>query len=74
VFWGFDPGDGWRLFGIVVVLLGAATLAALIASRLRPTHEDPPPVRFCPYCGAGVETARVTACPACEHRFRVVPR
>jgi hypothetical protein len=74
VFWGFGPGDGWRLFGIVVVLLVAATLAALIASRLRPTREDPPPVRFCPYCGAGVETTRVTACPACGHCFRVAPR
>ena len=74
VFWGFDPGDSWRLFAILLVLLGSATLAALIASRLRPTHEDPPPVRFCPYCGAGVETARVTECPACGHRFRVGAR
>ena len=57
-----------------MVLLGAATLAALIAARLRPTHEDPPPVRFCPYCGAAVATTRVTACAACGHRFRVAPR
>lgn len=74
VFWGFSPGDGWRLFGILMVLLGAATLAALIAARLRPTHEDPPPVRFCPYCGVAVESARVAECPACGHRFRVAPR
>jgi len=74
VFWGFSPGDGWRLFGILMVLLGAATLAAAIAARLRPTREDPPPVRFCPYCGASVETARVAECPTCGHRFRVAPR
>ncbi len=74
VFWGFSPGDGWRFFGILMVLLGAATLGALIAARLRPTHEEPPPVRFCPYCGAAVETARVAECPTCGHRFRVAAR
>jgi hypothetical protein len=74
VVWGYDPGDAWRLFGILVVLLVAATLAATIAARLRPAHEDPPPVLFCPYCGAAVAAARVTVCPACGHRFRVAPR
>lgn len=74
VVWGYDPGDTWRLFGIAVVLLGAATLAAPIAARLRPAHEEPPPVRFCPYCGTAVDAARVTACPSCGHRFRVAPR
>ena len=72
--WGFDPRDGWRLFGILMILLGAATLAALIAARLRPTHEEPPPVRFCPYCGAPVDASRVTECPVCGHRCRVTGR
>jgi hypothetical protein len=74
VVWGFNPRDGWRLFGILMVLLGAATLAALIAARLRPTHEDPPPVRFCPFCGAPVAATRVTECAACGHRCRVAGR
>jgi hypothetical protein len=74
VVWGYDPGDTWRLFGIAVVLLGAATLAAPIAARLRPAHEESPPVRFCPYCGATVEAARITACRSCKQRFRVAPR
>jgi hypothetical protein len=74
VVWGFAPGDAWRLFGILMVLLVAATLAALIAARLRPTHEDPPPVRFCPYCGAAVAAARHPQCPSCGNRFRVAGR
>jgi len=74
VVWGFNPKDGWRLFGILMVLLGAATLAALIAARLRPTHENPPPVRFCPFCGTPVATTRVTECSACGHRCRVAGR
>ncbi|MBN2114452.1 MAG: hypothetical protein JW785_10040 [Acidimicrobiia bacterium] len=74
VIWGYDPGDTWRLFGIAVVLLGATTLAAPIAARLRPAHEEPPPVRFCPYCGGEIDAARITACSRCGHRFRVVSR
>lgn len=74
VTWGFAPGDLWRLFGILMVLLGAATLAALIAARLRPAHEEPPPVRFCPYCGAAVAFARHPQCPSCGNRFRVAGR
>lgn len=74
VFWGYEPGDTWRLFGIAVVLLGAATLAAVIAARLRPAHEEPPPVRFCPYCGSAVDAARFPQCTVCRHRFRVAGR
>lgn len=74
VVWGFRPGDSWRVFGILMVLLGAATLAAVISARLRPAHEEPPPVRHCPYCGAAVEGARITRCEGCGNRFRVVGR
>jgi hypothetical protein len=74
VVWGFEPGDIWRLFGVLMILLGASTLAAVIAARLRPAHESPPPVAFCPYCGTAVSPAEVVTCPACERRFRVLGR
>ena len=76
VVWGYSPGETWRLFGIAGVLLGAVTLAAPIAARLRPAHEGPPPVRHCPYCGSGIAgaTERTTGCPSCGHHFRVVGR
>jgi hypothetical protein len=71
--WGFDPGDSWRLFGVIWVLLGAATVAAPIAARLRPLDERLL-IRFCPYCGAhiGSRPRRVTRCPRCHRFFRVV--
>jgi len=72
--WGYSPRDAGRLFVIAVILLVAATLAAAIAARLRPAAEDPPPVRFCPYCGTSLEAAPVAVCPGCGHRFRVVGR
>lgn len=76
VVWGYTPGETWRLFLIAAVLLGAITVAAPVASRLRPAREGPPPVRHCPYCGAAVAAARerTTACPSCRRRFRVVGR
>jgi hypothetical protein len=71
--WGFDPGDSWRLFGVIWVLLGAATVAAPIAARLRPADERLQ-IRFCPYCGAhlGSKPRRVTRCQRCHRLFRVV--
>ncbi len=76
VVWGYDPGDSWRLFGIAAVLLGAITIAAPIAARLRPTREGPPPVRHCPYCAQAISDARerATSCPSCGRRFRVIGR
>ena len=76
VVWGYTPGETWRLFLIAAVLLGAVTIAAPVASRLRPAREGPPPVRHCPYCGAAVAAARerTTGCPSCGRRFRVVGR
>lgn len=76
VVWGYRPGEAWRMFGVVAVLLIAATLAAPIAAHLRPTREAPPPVSHCPYCGGPVAESRwrVTACPACGRSFRVLGR
>lgn len=76
VIWGFRAGEAWRLFGVVTVLLGTATLAAPIAARLRPAREGPPPVKHCPYCGATITQAgqRVVSCPSCTRRFRVEDR
>ncbi len=73
VIWGFEPGDTWRLFLAVCVLLGAITLAVPITTRLRPRHEHPPPVLHCPYCGGTVDnTDRYIRCDQCGRRFRVV--
>ena len=76
VAWGYTPGETWRLFLIAAVLLGAVTIAAPAAARLRPAHEGPPLVRHCPYCGQPIPAARerTTGCPSCGHRFRVVGR
>jgi hypothetical protein len=76
VAWGYTPGETWRLFLIAAVLLGAVTIAAPAASRLRPAREAPPPVRHCPYCGQPIAAARerTTGCPSCGRRFRVVGR
>jgi aminoglycoside 6'-N-acetyltransferase len=76
VIWGYHPGETWRLFGIAAVLLGAITIAAPIAARLRPAQEAPPPVRYCPYCGHVMTGTgqRTTTCPACGRRFYVIGR
>ena len=41
VIWGFHPGDAWRFFGILGVLLGAVTIAAPVVERLRPESGVP---------------------------------
>jgi hypothetical protein len=76
VVWGYHPGDAWRLFGVVAVLLAALTLAVPTTARLRPAQEGPPPVCYCPFCGTTVTGAqeRTTQCGSCGHRFRVVGR
>lgn len=76
VTWGFRAGEAWRLFGVIAVLLLATTLAAPIAARLRPSHEAPPPVRHCPYCGGAIAevSRRAVSCPSCGRRFRVEVR
>ncbi|MFH2073699.1 MAG: hypothetical protein ABIJ75_12710 [Actinomycetota bacterium] len=70
--WGWDPGQGWRLFGILAVLQGSITIAAPVVERLRPEAGATPEVAHCPYCGA---TARSRGdkgmCPDCHRRFRV---
>jgi len=73
VIWGFEPGNTWRLFWVLCVLLAAVTLAAPITARLRPRHETPPPVLHCPYCGGAVDdTERRIRCGQCGRRFRVI--
>jgi aminoglycoside 6'-N-acetyltransferase len=76
VAWGFRAGEVWRLFGVVAVLLSAATLAAPIAAHLRPAQEGPPPIGHCPYCGRPLAEAggRVTSCGSCGRRFQVIGR
>ena len=76
VAWGFRAGEAWRLFGVVAVLLSAATLAAPIAAHLRPAQEGPPPIRHCPYCARPLAEAggRVTSCGSCGRRFQVIGR
>ncbi|MCJ7726570.1 MAG: hypothetical protein MUP76_09330 [Acidimicrobiia bacterium] len=70
--WGWTPGQGWRLFGIVAVLLGAITIAAPVVERLRPETGATPDIGHCPYCG-GVVRARAdkARCPSCHRQFRV---
>jgi MFS family permease len=70
--WGWVPGQGWRLFGILAVLLGAITIAAPVVERLRPDAGAIPDIAHCPYCG-GVARGRgeKARCPACHRRFRV---
>jgi len=70
--WGWEPGQGWRFFGILVVLLGAITIAAPVVERLRPESGATPDIRHCPYCG-GPARARAdkVRCPDCHRRFRV---
>ena len=75
VLWGWVPGDSWRLFGIVAVLLGAVTTAAPVVERLRPDAAGPPDIRHCPYCGGDATARGETArCKSCNRRFRVVER
>jgi tRNA(Ile2) C34 agmatinyltransferase TiaS len=70
--WGYDPGQGWRLFGMLCVLLGAITIAAPVVQHLRPTEAESPAIRACPYCGEPVEgNGSAARCRACGRRFRV---
>ncbi len=72
VIWGFNPGDSWRFFGILGVLLGAITIAAPVVERLRPEAAATPHSRHCPYCGAGSSPRGDRArCGTCHRRFKV---
>jgi len=72
VIWGFHPGDAWRFFGILGVLLGAITIAAPVVERLRPESGATPDIRHCPYCGAGASPRGERAlCGSCHRRFQV---
>jgi hypothetical protein len=70
--WGWEPGQGWRFFGILAVLLGAITIAAPVVERLRPEGVSVPDIKHCPYCG-GTARARgdKARCADCHRRFRV---
>lgn len=71
--WGWEPGQGWRFFAILAVLLGATTIAAPVVERLRPGSAAAPRIRHCPYCGESIPAREVTArCGACGRRFRVI--
>jgi hypothetical protein len=73
VIWGFEPGDTWQLFWALCVLLAAVTLAVPITTHLRPRHEAPPPVLYCPYCGNSIdEQPKRIRCTQCGRRFRVI--
>jgi len=73
VVWGFSPGESWRFFGILAVLLGAITIAAPVVERLRPDAGITPDIVHCPYCGAGVSPRVDKArCGTCHRRFRVI--
>jgi len=69
---GWKPGQGWRLFGILAVLLGSTTIASPVVERLRPEAGAAPEIGHCPYCGG---TARSRGdkgrCTDCHRRFRV---
>lgn len=72
VVWGLSPGQAWRFFGILGVLLGAITIAAPVVERLRPEAGATPDIRHCPYCGAGASPRGDRArCGTCHRRFRV---
>jgi MFS family permease len=73
--WGWTPGQGWRLFGVLAVLLGAITIAAPVVERLRPDTATVPEIRHCPYCG-GIARARgpKARCTDCHRRFQVSER
>lgn len=73
--WGWDPGQGWRLFGILAVLLGAITIAAPVVERLRPDTATVPEIRHCPYCGARARARGPKAvCTDCGRKFQVTVR
>lgn len=70
--WGYEPGQGWRLFGMLAVLLGAITIAAPVVQHLRPAEAGAPQIRSCPYCGDPIRSGGTTSrCDACGRRFRV---
>ena len=72
VIWGFSPGESWRFFGILAVLLGAITIAAPVVERLRPEAGASPDIGHCPYCGDAVSPRGDKArCRACDRRFKV---
>jgi len=70
--WSWEPGQGWRFFGILAVLLGSITIAAPVVERLRPEAGATPDIQHCPYCG-GTARARgeKARCPDCHRHFRV---
>lgn len=70
--WGWEPGEAWRLFAILAVLLGALTIAIPVVERLRPEAGITPEIGFCPYCGAQARPRGIKArCPECHRRFQV---
>jgi hypothetical protein len=70
--WGYEPGQAWRLFGMLCVLLGAITIAAPVVHHLRPPEAAAPAIRACPYCGASLRgRGNGGRCESCGRRFRV---
>jgi hypothetical protein len=78
--WG-EVGDSgfWRLVGVVSILLCSLTILVPILARMaRPSETRPSvpgsnAVRFCPCCGAAVESSSgVIQCAACGARSRVI--
>jgi hypothetical protein len=65
--------DGyWRLFGIVMVLLGATAIATPIVSRMSPPAEaGGATFGHCPFCGAAIDgvVGTATQCPSCRRSY-----
>lgn len=78
--WSDEVGDDfWRLFGVVMLLLLAFTIARPILNRLQPPQNDALSsgiehryaAVFCPRCGTRLPTPGQSLCPACGASFRV---
>ena len=71
---GWNAGEGWRAFGVLVVLLAAAIVAVPILGKTASmTFAAGHKLTHCPLCGehSPGTFGTATRCPTCERSYRV---